>query len=73
MRIHLRTCSDAAVDAKPAACPQCGGEVDCAVAQGRTDCWCFHEQAVGPLDDVPADRCLCKQCLRQRLAAADLR
>lgn len=56
---------DTAVDAHR--CPLCGGKNDCAVAQGRGNCWCFTR----PIPDTVLERippeardraCVCTSC-----------
>jgi len=51
----------------PHRCPLCGGTNDCAVAQGRGNCWCFSR----PIPDEVLERiapdardraCVCTAC-----------
>jgi len=51
----------------PHRCPLCGGANDCAVAQGRGNCWCFTRPIPDEvLERIPTDArdraCVCTAC-----------
>lgn len=50
-------------------CPECGAPVRCGVAEGKGHCWCFNEPPV--LVARSGDQCLCRDCLRKAIAAAN--
>jgi hypothetical protein len=54
-------------DIDPHRCPLCSGTNDCAVAQGRGNCWCFTRPISDEvLERVPAEArdraCVCTSC-----------
>ena len=56
---------NAAID--PNRCPLCGGTNDCAVAQGRGNCWCFSRPIPDEvLERIPTEAreqaCVCTSC-----------
>ncbi len=48
-------------------CPLCGGPNGCALAAGKTQCWCFEvevsEEARGRAVELVGERvCVCRRC-----------
>ncbi|KPK08246.1 MAG: hypothetical protein AMJ64_04015 [Betaproteobacteria bacterium SG8_39] len=48
-------------------CARCGLRFECGLEAGAERCWCA---ALPPLKPVPGKGCLCPDCLRAALAAA---
>lgn len=48
----------------PEKCPVCQGANNCALAQGKSKCWCFYVEVPAELRDAgPPEQCLCESCL----------
>ncbi|MBP6671772.1 MAG: cysteine-rich CWC family protein [Bacteroidetes bacterium] len=48
-------------------CPKCGKPVECGIAAGKKDCWCF---SYAPVPTIDGTECMCPECL-SKAAAAD--
>jgi hypothetical protein len=59
---------DPAAEASGSICAVCGRRFHCGAEAGADDCWCWHLAPVALPPELPADWCLCPDCLdRARL------
>lgn len=64
--------------ADPKRCPICGRPNRCAMAEGKSACWCFHQKVPeSVLDGVPAElrglACVCEACATGKRSPEDLK
>ena len=51
------------VPKKIQSCSKCNGPMSCDLQQGKSVCWCFHEEPLINKSDE-YEGCLCRSCLR---------